>query len=96
MGIYVMEPKVLQYIPDERYFDFPDIVRVLLKANEPIGAYRYDGLWFDIGRQEDYAEAVAAWEANRSDNGHGPGGKPMRVAPQRGERAVREAKGSYS
>jgi NDP-sugar pyrophosphorylase family protein len=85
MGIYAMEPKVLQYIPGERYFDFPDLVRVLLEANEPIGAYRYEGLWFDIGRQDDYAEAVAAWAANGSGNGHRAGDEPMRVSLQAGE-----------
>jgi NDP-sugar pyrophosphorylase family protein len=81
MGIYVMEPKVLQYIPTDQYFDFPDLVRVLLEANEPVGAYRYEGLWFDIGRQDDHAEAVAAWAANGSGNGHSPGDEPMRVVP---------------
>jgi NDP-mannose synthase len=76
MGIYAMEPRVLQYIPDEQHFDFPDLVRMLLEANEQVGAYRYEGLWFDIGRQDDYAEAVAAWAANGSGNGHVPGDKP--------------------
>lgn len=64
MGIYVMEPTVLEYIPAETYFDFPDLVRALLAANAPIGAYRYHGVWFDIGRHDDYEEAVAAWAAN--------------------------------
>jgi NDP-mannose synthase len=63
MGIYVMEPSVIDYIPVGTYFDFPDLVRELLAANVPIGAYRYDGIWFDIGRHEDYEEAVEAWEA---------------------------------
>jgi NDP-sugar pyrophosphorylase family protein/flavin reductase (DIM6/NTAB) family NADH-FMN oxidoreductase RutF len=61
MGIYVMEPEVLDYIPDGQYFDFPHLVEALLEAKEPIGAYRYGGLWFDIGRQEDYEQAVTAW-----------------------------------
>jgi NDP-sugar pyrophosphorylase family protein len=66
MGIYVIEPWVLDLIPRGRRFDFPDLVQRLLRANEPIGAYRYDGLWFDIGREEDYEEAVAVWEATHS------------------------------
>jgi NDP-mannose synthase len=73
MGIYVMEPDVLDYIPQGTYFDFPDLVQALLAEGRRVGAYLYDGLWFDIGRQDDYAEAVAAWEANRLQNGHGPG-----------------------
>jgi NDP-sugar pyrophosphorylase family protein len=61
MGIYAMEPEALAYIPRSGYFDFPDLVKTLLRAGERVGAYRYDGLWFDIGRRDDYEEAVAAW-----------------------------------
>ena len=59
MGIYVMEPSVAR--PTSRrsgHFDFPDLVRALLAAGEPVGAYIYDGLWFDIGRHEDYERAT--------------------------------------
>jgi NDP-mannose synthase len=73
MGIYVMEPEVLDYIPDNQYFDFPHLVEALLEARQPIGAYRYSGLWFDIGRQEDYEQAVTAWiESQQGKNGFAP------------------------
>jgi NDP-sugar pyrophosphorylase family protein len=68
MGIYVMEPDVLDYIPEGTYFDFPDLVQALLAGERRVGAYLYDGLWFDIGRQEDYERAVEAWNGN--GNGH--------------------------
>ena len=61
MGIYVVEPEALDYIPEHGYFDFPDLVQALLAAREPVGAYKYDGMWFDIGRPQDYEQAVAAW-----------------------------------
>jgi NDP-mannose synthase len=61
MGIYVMEPEVIDYVPEDQAFDLPDLVHALLEANQPIGAYRYDGLWFDIGRKEDYERAVEEW-----------------------------------
>jgi len=69
MGIYVMEPEVLEHIPEDEYFDFPDLVQALLGARRPVGAYLYDGLWFDIGRQEDYERAIDAW--NENENGDG-------------------------
>ena len=65
MGIYVMEPSVLEYIPDGRQFDFPDLVQALLQADEPVGAYFFKGMWFDIGRADDYEEAVNAWSAGQ-------------------------------
>ena len=61
MGIYVVEPHALQYLPPEGRFDFPDLVQALLAANEPVGAFRHTGLWFDIGRPTDYEAAVTAW-----------------------------------
>jgi NDP-sugar pyrophosphorylase family protein len=72
MGIYVLEPEALSYIPPETHFDFPDLVHALLNAGEAVGAYLYDGLWFDIGRHEDYELAGAAW----AKNGHATRGNP--------------------
>ena len=65
MGIYVLEPRAIDYVPEGEYFDFPDLVQALLQAGEPVGSYLYDGLWFDIGRREDYELAVEAW-SNKS------------------------------
>jgi NDP-mannose synthase len=62
MGIYVLERRALDVIPAKGYFDFPDLVQALLAAGEKIGAYVHDGLWFDIGRKDDYELAVEAWE----------------------------------
>ena len=61
MGIYVLEPEALEFIPPDGPFDVPDLVHELLRACKPVGAYPYDGLWFDIGRRDDYEQAVAAW-----------------------------------
>jgi NDP-mannose synthase len=61
MGIYVLEPEVLAHIPEEGAFDFPTLVQSLLAADLPVGAYPYEGLWFDIGQRSDYERAVEAW-----------------------------------
>jgi NDP-mannose synthase len=65
MGIYALEPEALEYIPDG-YFDIPDLVHALLADGRRVGSYAYEGLWFDIGRPDDYAIAADAW----SKNGH--------------------------
>jgi NDP-mannose synthase len=60
MGIYAMEPSVLEYIP-EGYFDFPDLIGALLEAGLPVGTYPYQGFWLDIGRRDDYELAIRTW-----------------------------------
>jgi NDP-sugar pyrophosphorylase family protein len=73
MGIYVMEPEVIELVPKGEFFDFPDLVRALLAEGEPVGAYDHDGLWFDIGRQEDYERAINVWLEDEHSNGKGIG-----------------------
>jgi NDP-mannose synthase len=76
MGIYVMEPEVIEHVPEDEYFDFPDLVRVLLAHGERVGAYAHDGMWFDIGRREDYERATDAWLVENSANGNSSSGSP--------------------
>jgi NDP-sugar pyrophosphorylase family protein len=61
MGIYAIDPRALEYVPESGYFDFPDLVQTLLSAGEQVGSYGYDGLWFDIGRHDDYVLAAETW-----------------------------------
>ena len=61
MGVYVFEPAVLEYVPPDQHHDFPELVQTLLYHGEPVGAYPFDGPWFDIGREDDYSRAVEAW-----------------------------------
>jgi NDP-sugar pyrophosphorylase family protein len=58
MGIYVFEPRALDYIPEDEYFDFPSLVLKLLAAGEEV-AYHLDDdcIWLDLGRPEDFARA---------------------------------------
>jgi NDP-sugar pyrophosphorylase family protein len=68
-----MEPDVIELVPKGEFFDFPDLVRTLLAEGEPVGAYDHDGLWFDIGRQEDYERAINVWLEDENGNGNGNG-----------------------
>jgi NDP-sugar pyrophosphorylase family protein len=61
MGIYAIEPSALSVIPPEGPFDFPDLVTALLDGGQRVGAFVHEGLWLDIGRHEDYENAVELW-----------------------------------
>lgn len=58
MGIYVFEPRVLNYIEHNQYLDFPDLVLLLLGGGEKVIGYPFDGYWQDLGRADDYEQAV--------------------------------------
>jgi NDP-sugar pyrophosphorylase family protein len=62
MGVYVFEPHALEYIPRGDRFDIPDLVLALLSAGEPVGSYLFEGYWLDIGRHDDYEQALNDYE----------------------------------
>jgi NDP-sugar pyrophosphorylase family protein len=65
MGIYVLAPAVLDFVPRGQYLDLPDLVRQLMAAGQPVLAHPFDGYWLDIGRHDDYEQAVEEFEAMR-------------------------------
>ncbi|MCO5244312.1 MAG: sugar phosphate nucleotidyltransferase [Anaerolineae bacterium] len=58
MGVYVLEPSVLARIAPGEYLDLPDLVRQLMADGQQVMAYPFDGYWLDIGRHDDYEQAV--------------------------------------
>ena len=60
MGVYAISPRLLRLIRPGAFLDFPDLVLRALAADERVTSYRYDGLWLDIGRHEDYERAISA------------------------------------
>lgn len=67
MGVYVFEPRVLEYIPEGQYFDFPTLVKALLKAGELVVGYTHKGYWLDLGRKEDYERAIVDFADKRAE-----------------------------
>ncbi len=65
MGIYVFEPAVLNYVPHNQYLDFPDLVLRLLQDGERVMGYPFDGYWQDLGRPDDYEQAIQEFESLR-------------------------------
>lgn len=65
MGVYVFEPKVLDYIPHDQYMDFPSLVLKMIAAGEKIVGYKFDDYWQDLGRPDDYQTATLDFERLR-------------------------------
>lgn len=57
-GIYVLEPSVLELIPEGDRFDFSkNLFPLLLEAGRPLYGSRLEGFWMDVGRPADLLTA---------------------------------------
>jgi NDP-sugar pyrophosphorylase family protein len=66
MGIYIFEPEVLDFIPKQEYYDFPELVKNLIAHNLNVIGYPFNGYWKDLGRTIDYEQACNDFENMRS------------------------------
>jgi mannose-1-phosphate guanylyltransferase len=57
MGIYCMDPAVLERIPSGVPFGFDDLMFQMLEQNAAVHVFKHNGLWLDIGRVEDFLKA---------------------------------------
>jgi mannose-1-phosphate guanylyltransferase / phosphomannomutase len=57
-GTYILEPEVLDYLPENEESDFSkDLFPILLEEGEPMYGYVAEGYWCDVGHLEAYREA---------------------------------------
>ena len=57
-GIYVLDPSVLQHVPDDRPYDFSkELFPLLLEMGRPLYGYVCEGYWQDIGNLDQYRQA---------------------------------------
>lgn len=62
MGIYAASKRVLRYIPQGRPYGFDDLMLGLLRSKEKVIVKRHPGYWLDIGRPDDYSQAVEEFD----------------------------------
>jgi len=63
MGVYVLNRKILDVIPDDTPYGFDELMLELIKRETPATVNVFNGYWLDIGRPEDYE--IACEEASR-------------------------------
>ncbi|MGF1540610.1 MAG: sugar phosphate nucleotidyltransferase [Pleurocapsa sp.] len=57
-GTYILEPEVLDYLPENEESDFSkDLFPLLLAKGEPMYGYIAEGYWCDVGHLDAYREA---------------------------------------
>jgi len=61
MGIYCVNLRALDWIPDAQPFGFDQLMLALIDARERVCVRQHNGYWLDIGRPDDYQRAVDEW-----------------------------------
>lgn len=57
MGVYCMQPEIIQYIPPGMPFGIDDLAHCMLEERVPVHTFKHQGLWLDIGRVDDFHKA---------------------------------------
>ena len=57
MGIYCMDPAVLELIPSGVPFGFDNLMFQMLEEGACVNVFKHNGMWLDIGRVEDFLKA---------------------------------------
>jgi NDP-sugar pyrophosphorylase family protein len=58
MGIYMVNRQALSFIPENQSFGFDNLMLKLLENAKPVMVNLFSGFWLDIGRPDDYMQAI--------------------------------------
>ncbi|MFJ8257661.1 nucleotidyltransferase family protein [Peribacillus asahii] len=56
-GIYVLNPEVLEFVPQNEFYDMPELFKKLMNEQKEVSAFPLREYWLDIGRMDDYEKA---------------------------------------
>jgi NDP-mannose synthase len=65
MGVNSFHKSVLDFIPKGQYLDIPTLMMNLKNAGIEVLTHRSQCQWLDIGRPDDYEQALAIFEENK-------------------------------
>ncbi len=66
MGIYMVNRSIMNYIPNEISYGFDNLMLDLLESKQSVGVRNFSGYWLDIGRPDDYMQAIEEFEKLKS------------------------------
>ncbi|MCD6547255.1 MAG: NDP-sugar synthase [Nanoarchaeota archaeon] len=58
-GVYIMEPEIVKYIPNEFLDSTGMLFPIIIEKGGVLNGYIHNGFWVDVGRPSSYLEAVA-------------------------------------
>jgi NDP-mannose synthase len=66
MGVYMLNREVLKLIPHNINYGFDNIMLDLINSKTPAYVSAFEGYWLDIGRPDDYSQAIDEFDSMRS------------------------------
>jgi NDP-mannose synthase len=66
MGVYAVNRDLLDLVPERQTYGFDHLMRDMLLQKKSVHVARHCGYWLDIGRPDDYAQAVEEFETQKS------------------------------
>ncbi|QTE39731.1 sugar phosphate nucleotidyltransferase [Mucilaginibacter gossypii] len=58
-GIYATGKRIVDFIPNCKTYGMDQLIYDLLRKNQPMAVYPFEGYWQDIGSKEEYKKAIA-------------------------------------
>jgi NDP-sugar pyrophosphorylase family protein len=65
MGVYVVDRSVLSLVPTDQPYGFDHLMLALLARRDRVNVKLHEGYWLDLGRPDDYAQAVEEFESRK-------------------------------
>lgn len=56
-GIYMLNPEVLDYIPQNKFYDMPTLFNKLISENEKVISFPLREYWLDVGQIDEFEKA---------------------------------------
>lgn len=66
MGIYMASRRILDFIPEGQSYGFDNLMLDLIAAKQPASVREFAGYWLDIGRPDDYMQAIEEFDRMKS------------------------------
>ena len=64
-GIYLFHKRILPLIPENKFFDAPELIELLISQGKIVQSFPIKGFWQDISKPEDYTLACQYMEQVR-------------------------------
>jgi NDP-sugar pyrophosphorylase family protein len=66
MGVYIVNRSVLSLVPADQAYGFDHLMHALIDRAERVNVRRHCGYWQDLGRPDDYVQAVEEFDSRRA------------------------------